>query len=138
MKSLNKIQLIGYVGKDAEVRYTGSGTAVGEFSIATSEKWKDKQTGEDKERTEWHTVAAWAKLGELVGEYVKKGMPVYVEGTLRTETWEKDGQKHYRTKVQAQNIIFLGSQGEKNAKPAKAPTPAPADPQPSFDDDIPF
>jgi single-strand DNA-binding protein len=140
MKSLNKVQLIGYVGKDAEVRYTAAGVAVGEFSMATSEKWKDKTSGEDKERTEWHTVAAWAKLGELVGEYVKKGLPVYVEGTIRTDKYEKDGQTHYRTKIQATNIIFLR---EKQTEAPARQTPKQGMPvakpeDDDFDDQVPF
>jgi single-strand DNA-binding protein len=139
VKSLNKIQLIGNVGKDPELRHTGSGVAVAEFSLATGERWKDKQTGEVKERTEWHTIVAWDKLAENVNVYVAKGMRIYVEGALRTEKYEKDGQAHYRTKVQAKDVIFLGSTGEKTdtAKPAEKPAakPAPAD---NFDDDIPF
>lgn len=142
MKSLNKVQLIGYVGKDPELRYIPSGAAVAEFSIATSEQWKDKQTGEKKERTDWHTIVAWAKLGELVGEYVKKGMPLYVEGTLRTETFERDGKTQYRIKIQAQNIIFLGNPPEKHAeKPAKKPEAGQPVAKPEddpFDDDVPF
>lgn len=142
MKSLNKVQVIGYVGKDAEVRYTPSGMAVAEFSVATSEKWKDKQTGEAKERTEWFTITAWDKLAELVGEYVKKGIPVYVEGSLKTDKYEKDGVTHYRTKVTAQNIIFLkdadkGAPAKPAEKPAEKPAAKPQQEDP-FEDDIPF
>jgi single-strand DNA-binding protein len=139
MKSLNKVQVIGYVGKDAEVRYTPGGTAVAEFSVATTEKWKDKQTGEAKERTEWFTITSWDKLAELVGEYVKKGIPVFVEGSLKTDKYEKDGVTHYRTKVTAQNIIFLkdADKGAAPAKPAAPAAPAAAEPDP-FGDDIPF
>lgn len=138
MKSLNKAQVIGYVGKEPELRHTPAGVAVASFSVATTERWKDKTTGEDKERTDWHDVSAWSKLGELAKEYVKKGMPVYVEGTLRTDKYEKDGQTHFRTKIQAQNIIFLqdkhtaekaGTAAAKRAEPEKE------DP---FGDDIPF
>ena len=88
MKSLNQVSLIGHVGKDAETRYTPAGTAVTEFSMATSEKWKDKTTGEEKERTEWHTIVVWSKLAEIAGEFVKKGMPLYVQGAIQTDKYE--------------------------------------------------
>jgi single-strand DNA-binding protein len=137
VKSLNKVQLIGFTGKDAESRYTPNGTAVAEFSLATSESWKDKQTGDKKEKTEWHTVVVWGKLAEIAAEYIKKGMPLYVEGSLHTETFERDGKTQYRTKIRADNIIFLG---KSESKPADKPADKrPAQPvKDAFDDDIPF
>ena len=110
MSSLNKVQLIGNLGSDPEVRYTGNGTAVTSLSIATSEKWTDKQSGEKQERTEWHNVTLWARLAEVAGEYLNKGSKVYVEGQLRTDKYtDKDGIERYSTKVIGQQLIMLGS-----------------------------
>ena len=109
MSGINKVILIGNLGQDPEVRYTTSGQAVASFSIATTESWKDK-AGVKQEQTEWHKIVAWAKLAELCGEYLKKGRQVYVEGRLRSRSWEgKDGNKRYTTEVIANTIQFLGS-----------------------------
>lgn len=107
--SVNKVILIGRLGDDPEVRYTAGGSAVANFSIATSEKWTDKDSGEKKERTEWHKIAAWGKLGEICGEYLKKGKQVYIEGHLQTRSWDdKDGNKKYMTEVVASTMVMLG------------------------------
>ncbi|MBW2585265.1 MAG: single-stranded DNA-binding protein, partial [Deltaproteobacteria bacterium] len=98
MAGINKVILIGNLGGDPEVRYTPSGDAVANFNIATSEEWKDKDTGEKKVRTEWHRIVAWRRLGEICGEYLSKGRQVYVEGRIQTNAWEdKEGNKRYTT-----------------------------------------
>ena len=97
MASLNKCTLIGNLGKDPEVRYTQDGKAVTSFSIATTEKWKDKVTGENREKTEWHRIVAFNRVGEICGEYLKKGSSIYAEGKLQTRSWEKDGVTRYTT-----------------------------------------
>ena len=108
MAGINKVILVGRLGSDPEVRYTPDGTAVANFSIATSDEWTDKATGEKKERTEWHRVVAWRKLGEICGEYLSKGRQVYVEGKLQTRSWEKDGITRYSTEIIASDVQFLG------------------------------
>ena len=113
MASVNKVILIGRLGKDPDVRYTQSGTAVANFSLATSEEWKDKNTGQKQSKTEWHRVVAWRKLAELCSEYLHKGSEVYVEGSLQTKEWEtNDGQKRRTTEVLAYNIQFIGDRGQ--------------------------
>ncbi len=116
MAGVNKVILIGRLGRDPEIRYTPDGTAVANFSIATSDEWKDKNTGEKRERTEWHRIVAWRRLGELCGEYLAKGRQVYVEGKLQTRSWEQDGVTRYMTEIVASEIRFLGGrdQGEYN------------------------
>lgn len=116
---VNKVILIGRLGADPEVRYTSNGGAVANFRLATNETWVDK-SGQKQERTEWHKVVVWGKLGELCGQYLTKGRQAYVEGRLQTKEWEKDGTKRYTTEVVAQNIQFLGSPGEKGALAAEA------------------
>ena len=103
--------LIGNLGRDPETRYAQSGSAVTRFSIATSESWKDKASGEMQERTEWHNVVCFARLAEIAGEYLRKGSKVYIEGSLRTSSWEADGQKKYRTEVNARELQMLDSRG---------------------------
>jgi len=112
-KSINKVILIGNLGKDPEVKYTPSGTPVAKFSLATNERYKDK-SGEWQERTEWHNIVAWQKLAEIVGEYVKKGSKLYIEGRLTTSSWEdkQSGEKKYRTEIVAQDIVLLSGRGE--------------------------
>src|SRR2546423_15618323 len=112
-KSVNKVILIGNLGKDPEVKFTPSGTAVAKFSLATNERFKDK-SGEWQDRTEWHSIVAWQRLAEIVGEYVKKGSKVYIEGSLRTSSWEdkQSGEKKYRTEIVAQDLVLLGGRGE--------------------------
>ncbi|MEO8188153.1 MAG: single-stranded DNA-binding protein [Burkholderiaceae bacterium] len=110
MASVNKVILIGNLGRDPETRYTADGAAVTNITIATSDRWKDKATGEMKEATEWHKVAFFGRLAEIAGEYLKKGRPVYVEGKLRTRKWQdKEGQDRYTTEVIADNMQMLGS-----------------------------
>ena len=115
MSGLNKVMLIGRLGNDPEIRYTPDGTAVANFSIATSEEWKDKNSGEKKERTEWQRIVAWRKLGEVCGEYLSKGRQFYVEGRLQTRSWEKDGVTRYTTEIVASDVQFLGAKDSANA-----------------------
>jgi single-strand DNA-binding protein len=117
---LNKAMIIGNLGKDPEVRYTGGGTAVCTLSVATSHKWKDKQSGEMREETEWHRVEVFGKQAELCGEHLKKGRTVYCEGRIKTDSWEdkQTGQKKYATKIVADWVKFLGGgKSEKNEHP---------------------
>ena len=110
-RGVNKVILLGNVGRDPETRYAQNGTAVTRFSIATSETWKDRSSGEQQERTEWHNIVCFARLAEVAGEYLKKGSKVYIEGQLRTSSWEQDGQKKYRTEVNAREFQMLDSKG---------------------------
>ena len=142
MAGINKVILIGRLGSDPEVRYTPSGVAVANFNIATSEEWKDKDSGEKRERTEWHRIVAWRKLGEICGEYLSKGKQVYIEGRLQTRDWEdRDGNKRYTTEIVASDVQFLGARdSSESARPRSTsstdyqgmPAQGPAD------DDIPF
>lgn len=142
MAGINKVILIGRLGSDPEVRYTPSGDAVANFSIATSEEWKDKDTGEKKERTEWHRIVAWRRLGEICGEYLAKGRQVYVEGRIQTNAWEdKEGNKRYTTEIVANAVQFLGGRDSAGmGRPESPPIPEfPGTPVTgSGDDDIPF
>jgi len=111
-KGVNKVILLGNLGSDPELRYTPSGTAVATFSIATNERWPDKD-GNVQEHTEWHRVVCWRKLAEIAGEYLKKGRPVFIEGKLKTRNWEdQNGVKRYQTEIIANNLQMLGSRGE--------------------------
>lgn len=112
MPGINKVIIVGNLGRDPEIRYMSDGTAVTNFSVATSDTWKDKQTGEKREKTEWHRIVAWRQLGELCGKYLSKGRQVYVEGKLQTRSWEKDGQTHYSTEIVASEVQFLGNRGD--------------------------
>ncbi len=145
MAGINKVILVGNLGRDPEISYTQSGTAVAKFSIATSEQWKDKATGEKREQTEWHRIVAFGRLAEICGEYLSKGRQIYIEGRLQTSSWEKDGITRYSTDIIANQMQMLGSQG---SRPAAAPqgsgpvsephvSPVPSYPEPE-DDDIPF
>ena len=117
---MNKAIILGRLGKDPELKYTSSGVAVANFSVATSEKWKDKE-GNKQEKTEWHNIVAWEKKAEIVGEYVKKGDMILVEGKIETRKWEKDGITRYSTEIIASSIELLGS--KKNDAPKdEAPT----------------
>lgn len=162
---VNKVILIGNLGADPEVRYTPSGSAVANIRIATSETWKDKTTGEPQERTEWHRVAMFGRLGEIAGQYLRKGSKVFIEGRLRTRKWQgQDGQDRYTTEIVADQMQMLDSRGagggqgpsygtaQQPQQPGNASQPTPpapmdggADPSPQsfpgdsgFDDDIPF
>ncbi len=152
-RGINKVILIGNLGKDPETRYMPSGGAVTNVTVATSESWKDKNTGQQQERTEWHRVVGFNRLGEIMGEYLKKGSKVYIEGSLRTRKWQgQDGQDRYTTEIVASEMQMLDSRGGGSASFDSAPAPqrsAPPQPQASapaaapmpdsdFDDDIPF
>jgi single-strand DNA-binding protein len=150
MASVNKVILIGNLGRDPETRYLPDGGAVTNVSVATTDTWKDK-SGEKQERTEWHRVAFFGRLAEIAGEYLKKGSPVYIEGRLQTRKWQdKDGQDRYTTEIVASEMKMLGSRGGGSEPMAREPAPAAADasggrPQAKkggafdqMDDDIPF
>jgi single-strand DNA-binding protein len=112
MASVNKVILVGNVGRDPEIRHTQSGTAVANFSLATTDRFKNR-SGENEERTEWHRIVAWARLAEICSEYLHKGKQVYIEGRLQTREWEdRDGNKRYTTEVVAQNMQMLGRRGD--------------------------
>jgi len=150
-RGVNKVILIGNLGKDPEVRYMPSGGAVANVTLATSESWKDKQSGEKQERTEWHNVVFYNRLAEIAGEYLKKGSKVYVEGSLRTRKWQdkNSGADRYTTEIIASEMQMLDGRGgggggegygersgqTQSAPAAREPAPAGAD---DFDDDIPF
>jgi len=152
-RGINKVILIGNVGKDPETRYMPSGGAVTNITVATSEGWKDKNTGDKQERTEWHRVVFFNKLGEIAGEYLKKGSKVYVEGSLRTRKWQgQDGQDRYTTEIVGNEMQMLDSRGgsasfdapqqqqsrpQQQQKSQQTPSAAPF-PDNDFDDDIPF
>lgn len=111
-KSVNKVILIGHLGKDPEVKYTPSGTPVAKFSLATNERFKDKD-GNWQDRTEWHNITAWQRTAEIAGEYLKKGSQVYIEGRLRTDSWDdkNTGEKKYRTEIVVNDLVLLGGRG---------------------------
>ena len=114
VRGLNKVMIIGYVGRDPEMRYTPSGRPVTSFSVATTRSWKDSE-GESHEETEWFNVVAWGNLAEICRQHLSKGQPVYVEGRLQTRGWEDDtGKKHFRTEVVANEMIMLGSRRAEN------------------------
>lgn len=126
-KSVNKVILIGNVGKDPEVKYSPSGTPIATFSLATSERFKDR-SGEWQERVEWHSIVAWQRLAEIAGEFVTTGSKLYIEGKLQTSTWEdrRSGQTRYRTEIVARDLVILHSRGNgRNESPKAHPTPAP-------------
>jgi single-strand DNA-binding protein len=146
---LNKAQVIGRLGKDPEMRYTADSKAVANLTIATSEKWKDKQTGQQQERTEWHRVTAFGKLAEIIGQYLTKGSQVYIEGKIRTRKWQDaQGQDKYTTEIVADQMQMLGGGQERtpSTQPAadyapqqQAASGAPTDNFGDFDSDsIPF
>lgn len=116
-KSVNKVILVGNLGKDPEVKYTSTGTPVAKFSLATNEGYKDKN-GQWQDRTEWHNVVAWQRLAEIVGEYVKKGSKVYIEGRLQTSSWDdkETGQKKYKTEIIANDLVLLSGRGETDSE----------------------
>lgn len=156
-RGVNKVILIGNLGADPEVRYMPSGDAMATLRIATSETWKDKQTGQTQERTEWHRVVLFGRLAEIAGEYLRKGRQVYIEGQLRTRKWQgQDGQDRYTTEIVAREMQLIGGRGDGTAaleqgapaypeasvpppsKPASAGKPAPQNLDDFEDDDIPF
>jgi single-strand DNA-binding protein len=111
MASVNKVILVGNLGKDPEVSYTAGGMAVAKFSVATTDEWKDKSTSENKERTEWHRITAFGRLAEICGEYLAKGRQVYIEGRIQTSSYEKDGVTRYSTDIIASDMKMLGTRG---------------------------
>lgn len=138
-RGINKVILVGNLGNDPDMRYTEGGAVVANISIATAESWKDKNTGEQQERTEWHKVVFFGRLAEIVGEYLRKGSQVYIEGRLKTQKWQdKEGQDRYTTQIIANEMQMLGSKSSGSANAAsqsqKNKTLIPDD----FDDDIPF
>lgn len=142
-RGINKVIVVGNLGQDPETRYMPSGSAVTNMTVATNEMWKDKQTGEQKERTEWHRVAMFGKLAEIAAEYLRKGSQVYIEGKLRTRKWQdKQGNDRYTTEIIADEMQMLGGRGGGGGAPASqdsgssGPAPGPSDD--GFDDDIPF
>jgi len=142
-KSLNKVMLIGNLGKDPESKFLPNGDAVVNFSIACSESWKDKNTGEKVEKTEWINVVAFRKLAEICGKWLTKGSKVYVEGKYQTRKWEKDGVTHYSTEVLIHDMQMLGGMpnqdGGQQAAPAQQQQQAAPEPiNNDFDDEIPF
>ena len=143
MSSLNKAILIGNLGKDPEVRYSKDGAPIASFTIATSETWKDKATGERKEKTEWHQLSAFGRLAEIIGQYCKKGSKVYVEGRITTEKWtDKEGKERYTTKIIVGELKLLSGKSEDGrtttANEARHDAVAPAEVTSKFNDDIPF
>ena len=144
-RGINKVILVGNLGADPETRYMPSGSAVTNLSVATSESWKDKQTGEQKERTEWHKVAMFNRLAEIAAEYLRKGSQVYIEGKLRTRKWQdRDGNDRWTTEIIADEMQMLGGRGgggggsmpmNQDSGPSSPPPQAGPD---DFDDDIPF
>lgn len=143
MAGVNKVIIIGRLGRDPEVRYTPDGTAIANFSVATSEEWKDKKTGEKQERTEWHRIVAFRRLGEICGEFLSKGRQVYIEGRLQTRDWQdKDGNKRYTTEIVASQMQMLGSRDSGENSGGYGPGKNDFPPGPEFsgsqDDDIPF
>ena len=157
-RGINKVILVGNLGGDPETRYTAGGAAITRITVATSESWRDKQTGENQERTEWHRVVFFNRLAEIAGEYLRKGRQVYIEGALRTNKWQdQSGQDRYTTEIIASEMQMLGGRGDdapagpsqggfrEKAAPAKQAPARPAEQSPVFqgednftDDDIPF
>jgi single-strand DNA-binding protein len=139
-RGINKVILVGNLGADPETRYMPSGSAVTNLRIATSETWKDKQSGEQQERTEWHRVAMFGRLAEIASEYLRKGSQVYVEGSLRTRKWQdKDGNDRWTTEIIANEMQMLGGRADASAPARSAPAAvAEAGAPDEFDDDIPF
>ena len=139
MAGINKVILVGRLGKDPEVRYTADGVPVAAFPVATSVEWKDKNSGEKREKTEWHRVEAWRRLGEICGEYLHKGKQVYIEGRLQTDSWEdRDGNKRYTTKVVAREMQMLDSAAKGGRGEYQGQQPPPEEPINIPEDDIPF
>jgi single-strand DNA-binding protein len=132
-KGINKAIIVGHLGQDPKIQHLPSGGAVTSISVATSESWKDKNTGQQQDRTDWHRIVFFNKLAEIAGQYLKKGSKVYIEGSLRTRAWEKDGEKRYTTEIVASEMQMLDSKGEGVSGVGNATQQTP-----EFDDDIPF
>lgn len=144
MSGLNKVMLIGRLGRDPEMKYAQSGTAICNLNLATSESWTDKNSGQKQEKTEWHRCVAFSKQAEILEKYLEKGSQVYIEGRLQTRQYEKDGQTHYATEIVVSNFQFLGGgsqQGQQTREPQRQqPQPQNQNTPPAYDDesDIPF
>ncbi len=145
-RSVNKVILLGHLGADPEVRYTQGGTAVANLRIATNESYNDKTSGERVEKTEWHRVVAWGKLAEIVGQYLKKGRQVYIEGSLQTRQYQdQQGNTRYSTEIKANDLVMVGGRGEGGGGAAEGGVgedtqfaPVGGDEAPASDDDLPF
>ena len=144
MAGVNKAIVVGNLGNDPEIRYAANGSAIASISVATSERWKDKNSGEQQERTEWHRIKLFGRQAELAGEYLKKGSQVYIEGRIQTSTYQdKDGNDRWSTEIVAREMTFLGGRGGSgggDSQSASSASPPQRDSGPSgdFDDDIPF
>jgi single-strand DNA-binding protein len=131
---LNQVQIIGHLGKDPEIRYTANGEAIANFSVATTDKWKDKQSGETMEATEWHRISFFGRRAEVIGEWVKKGTLIYVQGKLKTRKWtDQNGVERYSTDINGNEFKILSQPGNRAEKPQ-----APASQGDGFDNDIPY
>ncbi len=145
-RGVNKVILVGNLGADPETRYMPNGNAVTNVRMATSQAWRDRESGQQNERTEWHRVVFFGRLAEIAGEYLKKGSKVYVEGSLRTRQWEREGQKHYSTEVVGAEMQMLDGQQSEGEQRASGREPlyrekqdsGVSSPDGNFDDDIPF
>ena len=145
MASVNKVILIGNLGRDPEIRYTPGGSPVANFTMATTERWTDPN-GEKKEKTEWHRIVVWGKQAEIAAEYLRKGRQVYIEGSLQTREWtDRDGNKRYTTEIRGDRIVLLGGGGggrgasmDRGGDPVAGHAPGPETSEPLTDDDIPF
>jgi single-strand DNA-binding protein len=145
-RGVNKVILVGNLGRDPEIRYTTSGSAIANVALATTDSWKDKQSGDRQDKTEWHKVVMFGRLGEIAGQYLKKGSQVYIEGRLQTSKWQdKEGQDRYTTEIVANEMQMLGGRGGSDAAftPSQSSAPAPQAAVPmaagnDLDDDIPF
>ena len=141
-RGINKVILVGNLGRDPETRYLPSGGAVTNVSLATSRSWKDRDSGEQKEKTEWHRIVFFNRLAEIAGEYLKRGSKVYVEGELRTREWEKEGQKHFTTEIVGNEMQMLDSKGGgsdyETSNNSSGATPSSLSSSEMIDDDIPF
>jgi len=151
-RGINKVIIVGNLGNDPEVRYANNGSAIANISVATTDSWKDKNTGEQQDRTEWHRVVMFNRLGEIAGEYLKKGSQVYIEGRLQTRKWQdQSGQDRYTTEIVANEMQMLGGRGDNMGSGGGYQAPSqqsgsqggqsqstPSQPSNDFDDDIPF
>ncbi len=139
MAGVNKAIVLGNLGRDPEMRYTPAGVPVATFSVATSDEWKDKESGQKQERTEWHRIVAWRGLAEVCGKYLRKGSQVYVEGKIQTRSWEdRDGVKRYTTEIMAQTMQMLGSPQRQERQTGQDDGYRAEEPPSLPEDDIPF
>lgn len=139
MSGVNKVIVIGRLGSNPEIKELASGNKVSTFSVATSETWKDKKSGEKQEKTEWHRIVTWDKTAENCVKFLTKGKLVYIEGALQTRTYDKDGQKHYATEIKAQNVQFLSPKDEQQYQgPSVGPEDFGPEPQGGMHEEIPF